>query len=793
MEEILEMKKIFYILLLFMNIFIFTSCRRVNENVLVVGYDDFSGKFSPFFATTGYDMDVVDMTSVSLLTTDRDGGIIYNAIEGETVSRGGNEYFYQGVSNLTVNYDANTDRTTYRIKIRDDVKFSDGHVMDADDIIFTYYVFLDPYYAGSTTLNSVDIVGYQNYKFNSSSTEEALPIAQERAEQMIENIGTEEGDEELEAYIREQIKALLTDELQWITEDVITDPRYEQYWRVESGEPWGEGSLPSATATFAYFYALTSGYSVVDKTPQQVVEEIAAQYDLDYKTLDEYYGSPYVESKVELRAFEIAMRDTLLEYQGQPVHNISGIKKLSQTEVEIIVNGFDAAAVYTVAGIIVTPLHYYGDVNKYDYQNNKFGFDNRTPTAMSTMEAKTNTPMGAGPYRFIRFQENIVYFESNENYYKGAPKIKYINFQVVSEANKVSAIANGQIDISNPSGSKIRFQEIATYGDKLFVSSIDNLGYGYVGINAKNVAVGGNIDSQQSLALRTALATVLSSQRYTAVNSYYGQAATVINYPISNTSWAAPKLGETGYEYAFSKNPDGSYIYGQGVNPATLSDSERSSKAKQAARLWLEAAGYQFTLRSGPAQFGGTLLTATAPTGAKTNYEIIVPAGGTGDHPAFSIVTQFANIMGELGITININDPSNTNVLWNTLDALNQELWAAAWGATIDPDLYQVYHSTSTVDGPPGTSTSNHYYIKDDTLDQKIVAARSTSDQAVRKQLYKECLDIIMDWAVEVPTYQRQNIIVFSTERIDLDTLTPDITTYWSWMRDIELLELRQG
>ena len=30
-----------------------------------------------------------------------------------------------------------------------------------------------------------------------------------------------------------------------------------------------------------------------------------------------------------------------------------------------------------------------------------------------------------------------------------------------------------------------------------------------------------------------------------------------------------------------------------------------------------------------------------------------------------------------------------------------------------------------------------------------------------------------------------------SEERINLDTLTPDITTYWDWMNDIEKLEMK--
>ncbi len=54
--------------------------------------------------------------------------------------------------------------------------------------------------------------------------------------------------------------------------------------------------------------------------------------------------------------------------------NISGIKNIDYT-VEVTVNGFSAPAVYSILGISVTPLHYYGDVEKYDYENNMFGFD----------------------------------------------------------------------------------------------------------------------------------------------------------------------------------------------------------------------------------------------------------------------------------------------------------------------------------------------------------------------------------------------------------------------------------
>ena len=136
------------------------------DKPLVVGYTSFSEKFSPFFADTQYDRDVADMVSVSLVTQDRTGGIIYNGIEGETVPYNGTDYTYTGISNIAVNYDEATDLTTYNIQIRDDVKFSDGEVLDADDIIFTYYVLSDTSYDGSSTLYSAPIVGMQNYRKN---------------------------------------------------------------------------------------------------------------------------------------------------------------------------------------------------------------------------------------------------------------------------------------------------------------------------------------------------------------------------------------------------------------------------------------------------------------------------------------------------------------------------------------------------------------------------------------------------------------------------------------------------
>ena len=150
-----------------------------------------------------------------------------------------------------------------------------------------------------------------------------------------------------------------------------------------------------------------------------------------------------------------------------------------------------------------------------------------------------------------------------------------------------------------------------------------------------------------------------------------------------------------------------------------------------------------------------------------------------------------AYLIGEwsfYGLDLDINDPADSNVLWDKLDANTQDIWAAAWGSALDPDMTQVYHS-SNADGK-GT-TSNHYNIKDATLDQYMADALKSDNTAYRKSIYKECLEIIIDWAVEIPTYQRQNCFVFSTERINIDSLPQDMTPYWTWINGVDKIELK--
>ncbi len=461
----------------------------------------------------------------------------------------------------------------------------------------------------------------------------------------------------------------------------------------------------------------------------------------------------------------------LEEYRTGGAEFVTGIEKIDQYTMEVVLTEASASAVYTLS-VAVTPLHYYGEEEQYDFENHRFGFPKGD---LSRVRQVTTKPMGAGPYVFEGFENGVVRLRSNPNYYKGQPKIQNLQFRQGQDADKLSGVVAGTLDIADPSYSLDTADAIAKAnggmlsGERITTTLTDNLGYGYIGIHAKNVSVGGEPGSEASKNLRKGLATVIAAYRDVAVNSYYGSAAKVIEYPISNTSWAAPRATDPGYVRAFSQRVNADPIYTE-----EMTQEQRYEAAKKAALEYFVAAGY--TQENG-------VLTA-APAGASMEYEVLVSGGGTGDHPTFMCLSMASRALQELGLSLYVTDLSNFSELNATVNGGAAQLYAMAWGASADPDMFQVYHSQ-------GASNEKNYYVKDAQLDSLILQARQSSDQAFRKEIYRQCLDIIAQWAVEVPVYQRQNAVIFATDRVNVDTLTRDMTPFWGWEQEIEQLALK--
>ena len=734
-----------------------------DENTpLVVGYAPFNEKFSPFFSESAYDQDVWVMTSLGLLNSDRQGQIIMKGIEGETHAYNGTDYTYYGPADCEIveNADGTVD---YNFTMRDDIVFSDGEKVTIDDVIFSMYVLCDPTYDGNSTLYAVPIQGMAAYRSGMTTLAKAIAAAGR------DNADFTYWTEEQQTKFWDNFDKGLVPFAQGIVD-----------YCVEAGAA-PEGDVAAAGAAW--------GFSGEAKTVEDLALEIGNQYGWSFSAMEKEVGkSDALSAMMDEDVY--ADYPTIGVKTGDSAANISGIKKTGDYSMTVTLDKVDATAIYQL-GVTVAPMHYYGDPSLYDYDNNQFGFPKGD---LSSVRAKTTVPMGAGPYKYIKYEDGVVYFEANDSYFLGAPKTKYLNFQqCMSDDDKLNGVITGTIDIADPTFSNDSVEAIekanggALDGDKITTDTVDNLGYGYLGMSAACVNVGGEPGSEASKDLRKAFATVFSVYRNVAIESYYGERASVINYPISNTSWAAPQPTDDGYKVAFSVDVNGNDIY-----TSDMTAEQRYDAALQAALGYFEAAGY--TVEDGK-------LTA-APAGAKLEYEIQIPADGSGDHPSFMMISEASKALATIGMNLIVTDLSDSSGLWDGIDARQVDMWCAAWSATVDPDMYQIYYSdiaNHTTDpgvgknpygGPAQGGSNKMYCIADAELDNMILTARESLDQSYRKTMYKACLDTVVDWAVEVPVYQRQNAIIFSTERVNMSTVTPDITTFYKWFAEIENIEL---
>ena len=735
-----------------------------NTSTLVYATATFGQKFSPFFYTTAYDEEVVSSFTGGLLAADRGGAIIHHGIEGETVEYNGTDYTYYGMGDVDVvqNDDGSVD---YNLTMRDDIVFSDGTPATIDDVIFGIYVMADPSYDGSSTVYALPIEGMADY-YNSQQYLYKL-----LAEAGRDNTDFSLWDEATQTAFWASIDAAGAKLAQEVVDTVVGSYNTDEYAATIEATPDEITADPALQVKFGmnmwgYGDAWTEGATVAD---------FWAAIEANYDSVVEAAETESAGSSIWDLMDDFADYDKLVA-TGDDVPNIKGIIRTGDYSLTVHMTEYDATAIYNMS-FIIAPLHHYGDVSKYDYDNNKFGFDKGD---LSGVKAKTTEPLGCGPYIFKSYENGVVTMEANPTYFLGEPKTKTILFKEGEDADYVPGIITGTYDLAVPSISEETLNAITDAnsngeltGDTLSTFLVDYRGYGYLGINADLVNIAGDPGSEESKALRKGFMTVLAVYRDTVINSYYGDRAAVIQYPISNTSWAAPQPADEGYRAAYSVDADGNDIFDSSMN-----DEQKYDAALKAAVTFFEKAGYTFDADG---------KVVSAPAGAPESYEILIPGQGKQDHPTYGIATAASKALETIGIKLTVNDVG-TSVWNNALEGNTAQMWVAAWQSTADPDMYQVYHSSNA--HGKGTN-SNHYQVDDPALDALIIDGRTSADTEYRKSVYKQAMEIIMDWGVELPVYQRKDCTVASTIRVDCDTLPKDMTPYWGWKAEIETLAVK--
>ena len=490
----------------------------------------------------------------------------------------------------------------------------------------------------------------------------------------------------------------------------------------------------------------------------------------------------YRDTAVKLTTeFTAEAKSEYLQNGAGRVPNISGITTEKVTSfngntldgeydvLKIKINGVDPKAKWNF-GFNVSPLHYYSttDYEGVDYVNGfdgvsnfgiKFGDKEFMDSVVNSVD-KNGVPVGAGPYKASRDtgtegmtgyvtatefrKNNIIYFERN-TYFETLggsihnANIKYLRYQVINANQIFNTLKQGSVDFGELTAKQSVINELNGI-DSLSYSLTKSNGYGYVGVNPKYVP---------DVTVRRAIMMAMDPTLITS-NYYTNGLAEIIYRPMTKVSWAYPKDATAYYQY--------------------------DNSGEEILQMLLDAGYEQRNANTPDVQIGK--VENGKFTQLKYTFTI---AGSTEDHPAWSMFRKAEEILESIGFDINVKTDT-----W-ALSKLSSGLltvWAAAWSSTIDPDMYQVYHKDSTA-----TSTLNWGYdvikanlnnVYDyekgivEELSQIIDLARETENQSRRASYYSEALDLVMGLAIELPLYQRNDLMAFNSDKIDRASLTPE-------------------
>ena len=849
------------------------SCGKKKDSIIVMT-EELSGLFNPFYATSGADMDVVGMTQIGMLSTDREG----NTVAGDDLPT------------VVKAFDQKTEgtgdaaKTVYTFVLKNNLTFSDGHPLTMEDVLFNMYEYLDPVYTGSSTMYSIDIEGLSKYRTQQDRSgdgndEASEQIASEAAANarlrllelvnIFEEKGLIDGTQNSYSLNEAQMVAAINEwsvtdgyktavasaaELKTFTDEdyrkiLLADYELTKKTFKEELEsdfkaakesfdletmPYSEHKEKLQNDIFKFFLyegRITPVYNKIngktDRTKilsfdgEALVNNITTQEDAINKiyndtikselnnVLTQWGTSGTLMTLYTADAIDIAMRNIMEKNGGQLAYpNISGIVSLGHTTsvetvtvkgvnynvasyndldengvpknnneyevLQITVNGTDPKAIFNFS-FTVAPAHYYTadaenpEGREIDIRNNKFGVEFASSDFQSNViqsQEHLEIPMGAGPFKATNkdnadnpkgsefWSENLVYFKANDNFMFDV-KADKLRYQVVSSTNALDKLENGEVDYITPQFTKANAERLRGMTDNGF-TMLDSwqLGYGYIGINAGKVP---NINVRR--AIMSAMQTSL------ALEYYESGTCKIIDWPMSTVSWA----------YPFEADKVTSKPNGHDYTQWTDTSATNYANAKAEIQKYMNAAGVQA---------GHSDLT----------IKFTIAGASITEHPTYAVFKQAAELLNEMGWNVEVKADSQA---LTKLSTGSLEVWAAAWGSTIDPDMYQVYHKNSSATSVYAWGyreiKANPSLYKEETslinaLSKKIDEGRSITDKAKRTAIYEEAMGYVLDLAVELPVYQRKTLYAYNNETIQ--GLTDEVNPYTSPLEKIWEVEL---
>lgn len=345
---------------------------------------DVSERFSPLQYQLQGEKNVLAMCFMNLLSRNANGVRINKGVTQKWEEKD------TEAAHISVLYDEKKKRSMVTVEMNPKLKTVSGKAVNADDLLFNFYLRCDMAGTENEAFGGVRIVGREEYLYGSRSLEKRKKEIQD---------SLKKPSKELQKQLQEKIvRKELSEEMEWV-KSLFQDDTYktviDQY-----GAP---------KDLFAYYYAYQTRYSAKGKTEQQVFDDVVKQYSWHYDWLARVTNENYTK-----KAQELARRVFLKQQGKDAVKQIDGIQKKDERTVVIQAEG-KGDCVGELCDFWLLPLEDYGNRELFDGKQ-CFGFQKGETDGILEQSAKQYR--GTGAFYAKKINAEQILLERNQ-YYAG--------------------------------------------------------------------------------------------------------------------------------------------------------------------------------------------------------------------------------------------------------------------------------------------------------------------------------------------------------------------------------------
>lgn len=298
-------------------------------------------------------------------------------------------------------------------------------------------------------------------------------------------------------------------------------------------------------------------------------------------------------------------------------------------------------------------------------------------------------PVGCGPYKLVKWDQGTrLVLEANENYFEGRPYFDRLIYRIIpDQATMFLELKARNLDYMGLTPPQYKFQTSGPEWDTAF-KKYDYLAFAY----------------------------------------------TYLAYNLNNPMFADKKVRQA-FAHAIDKNAlvkgvllglgkptigpykPGTWVYNTAIKDYALNPEK--AKAMLAEAGWTDSDG-DGTLDKDGKPFTFTILT------------------NQGNEARIKTATIIQSNLAAIGVTVKIRTVEWSAFIKEFVDKGKFESLVLGWNITIDPDIYNVWHSSKA--GPGGL---NFVGYKNAEVDELLDKGRHTIEQAGRKPIYDRIQEIL--------------------------------------------------